>query len=267
MKRYNNILCELNPVAKIIMMLALVTPVTFSRDIYYPLVLLLAIMAAGAVFGGCNPISLLKSMRMVILAAACLCVFLVLTRAVGQTGDIQWGALGIRYDDIAQAVSLALRMLGFAYAALLFSKTTDPVTLVLSLIQCWHVPYQAGYAFLVAYRFVPAFQDEFRKIQIAHEVRGVANSRNVFSGMLRAPGYMIPLLINAIRMGERVAISMDARAFGITPERTYCKTVAFGGLEKKALAVCIVTLAAFTAIMVATGLFSFSLGFNASGIS
>ncbi len=265
--RYANILYELNPVAKIVMMVALVIPVTFSRDIYYPLLLLFGIVAAGCAFSGISPLALFKSMRMVIVAAFCLCLFLVMTRAAGQTGDIQLGIFGIRYADIEQGVSLALRMVGFAYAALLFTKTTDPVTLVLSLIQCWHVPYQAGYAFLVAYRFVPAFQDEFRKIQIAHEVRGVANSRNVFSGMLRAPGYMIPLLINAIRMGERVAISMDARAFGITPERTYCKTVAFGGLEKKALAVCIVTLAAFTAIMVATGLFSFSIGFNASGIS
>ena len=265
--RYANILYELNPVAKIVMMAALIIPVTFSRDIYYPLLLLFGIAAVGYAFSGIAPPALFKSMRMVIAAAFCLFLFLVMTRAVGQVGDIQLGIFGIRRDDIEQAVSLALRMLGFAYAALLFTKTTDPVTLVLSLIQCWHVPYQAGYAFLVAYRFVPAFQEEFRKIRIAHEVRGVANSRNVFSGMLRAPGYMIPLLINAIRMGERVAISMDARAFGITPERTYCKTVAFGGLEKKALAVCIVTLAAFTAVMVATGLFSFSVGFNASGIS
>lgn len=35
------------------------------------------------------------------------------------------------------------------------------------------MPYQAGYAFLVAYRFVPAFQTEFQKIRMAHEVRGV----------------------------------------------------------------------------------------------
>ena len=265
--RYNNILYDLNPVAKIIMMLVLVIPVTFSRDIYYPLLLLLGIMATGWAFSRISPLRLLKSMRMVIVAAFCLCVFLVLTRAVGQTGDIQLGVLGIRYADIEQAVSLALRMLGFAYAALLFTKTTDPVTLVLSLIQCWHVPYQAGYAFLVAYRFVPAFQDEFRKIQIAHEVRGVANSRNIFSGMLRAPGYLVPLLINAIRTGERVAVSMDVRGFGITPERTYCKTVAFGTAEKKAVAACVVTLALFTVIMIATGLFSFSIGFNASAIS
>lgn len=267
MKRLHSILFDLNPVAKIVMMVVLVIPVTFSQDVYYPLLLLLSIALAGAVFSGLGPRVLLKSMRTVILAAACLCVFLVLTRAVGQTGDLQWGILGIRYADIQQAVSLALRMLGFAYAALLFTKTTDPVTLVLSLIQRWHMPYQAGYAFLVAYRFVPAFQDELRKIQIAHEVRGVHNSKNIFAGMLHAPTYLIPLLVGAIRKGERVAISMDARAFGITPERTYYKTIAFGRLEKQALAACIIGIALLTGLTIATGLFAFSIGFHASGIA
>lgn len=265
--RYNSTLYDLNPVAKIVMMVALVIPVTFSGDMFYPLLLLLGIMAAGYAFGGIRPLAMLKSMRMVVAAALCLCVFLVLTRAIGQTGDVQLGVLGIRWADGEQALSLALRMLGFAYAALLFTKTTDPVTLVLSLIQSWHLPYQAGYAFLVAYRFVPAFQEEFRKIQIAHKVRGVGGGNNLLSGVLRAPGYLIPLLVNAIRTGERVAISMDARAFGVTATRTYAKTVAFGQLEKRALVVCISTLALFTALMVVLGLFTFSIGFRAEGVA
>ena len=265
--QFNTILFRLNPVVKIVILLVLVIPVTFSKDVYYPLLLLLAIMFAGYTFSGINPISLLKSIRMVIAAALCLCVFLVLSRAIGQQGDVQLGVLGIRFADIVQAVSLALRMLGFAYAALLFTKTTDPVTLVLSLIQCWHMPYQAGFAFLVAYRYVPTFQEEFRKIRIAHEVRGVANSKNIFSGVLRAPTYLIPLLVNAIRTGERVAISMDARAFGVTPGRTYAKTVPFGKLEKKALAFSIGALVIMTAAMIAAGLFSFSIGFRSTGIA
>ncbi len=260
MTRYNNILYELNPVAKVVMLLALAIPVTFSQNVFYPLFLLLGILLAGCAFSGLSPLALLKSLRMVILGAACLCVFLVLTRAIGQTGDIQLGILGIRWQDVTAALSLALRMLGFALAALLFTKTTDPVTLVLSLIQQWHLPYQAGYAFLVAYRMVPTFQDEFRKIQTAHEVRGVHNGRGVFRAVLRAPGYLIPLLVGSIRTGERVAISMDARAFGLSPERSYAKTVAFGRPEKKALLFCIGGLLVYTAAMVAAGLFGFSPG-------
>lgn len=265
--RYSGILYELNPVAKIIMMLVLAVPVTFSSDVYYPLALLIAILGAGAFFSGLSPAALLKSLRTVAAAGLCLCVFLVLTRAVNRSGDLQIGIFGIRYADIRQAVSLALRMLGFACTALLFIRTTDPVLLVISLVQQWRVPYQAGYAFLVAYRFVPAFQTEFQKIRMAHEVRGVHSPRSRFGGIWSAPRYLIPLLVHAIRVGERVAIAMDARAFGLTPTRTCARTAAFGRLEKRALIICITALILLTAGMAAAGLFAFSIGFSASGIA
>ncbi len=263
MKRYNTVLYSLNPVAKIVMLLALVVPVSFSQSVSYPLALLFCLAAAGWVFSGLSPLGLFKSLRVVLVAAGGLCVFLVFTRAFGQTGDLQLGIFGLRYADIGRAVSLALRMLGFAYAALLFTKTTDPVTLVLSLIQSWHLPYQAGYAFLVAYRLVPSFQEELCKIKTAHEVRGIRTNSGVFSALWQAPSYLIPLLVGAVRTGERVAISMDARAFGLYEERSYYKTVPFGKREKWALGLCLGGLCLLTAAMGALGLFGFSLGLTA----
>jgi energy-coupling factor transport system permease protein len=241
-------------------MFLLVIPVTFSNDCYYPAGILLALAVTG-LFAGLTPASFIRSMGAVIIGAFCLCIFLVLTRAINQAGDINFGIFGIKYTDITLAVSLALRMLGFAYAAFLFSRSTDPVILTLSLIEYWRLPYQAGYAFLTAYRFVPAFHEELQKVKIAHEVRG-AGGKSRLSRILHTPAYLVPLMVQALRVGERVAISMDARAFGLCEKRTYYKTVSFGVKEKRAIIVSALFLAAYTAAMIAGGLFVFGLGFS-----
>jgi energy-coupling factor transporter transmembrane protein EcfT len=241
-------------------MFLLVIPVTFSNDCYYPAGILIVLMAVGIV-AGFSPASFARSMSAVIIGAFCLCVFLVLTRAMHQDGDIKFGVFGIKYADIALAVSLALRMLGFAYAAFLFSRSVDPVILTLSLIQYWHLPYQAGYAFLTAYRFVPTFHEELQKVKIAHEARG-AGGKNRLTQLLHTPAYLAPLMVQALRAGERVAISMDARAFGLCDKRTHYKTAHFGAKEKRAIIVSALFLAAYTAAMIASGLFVFGLGFS-----
>jgi len=263
--RCRTVLYRLNPTTKLIIMAIFAVPVTFSTGVWYPLCILLVLSALGYVFAGLSPARAAKSMGVFLLGALCLCVFLVLTRAMGQTGDVQIGMVGIRFQDIRRALSLALRMLGFAYAALLFARTTDPVLLALSLIHQWHIPYQAAYAFLTAYRFVPSFQEEFRKIRIAHESRGVYFGRGVLRGIVQAPAYLVPLLIHALRAGEQTAISMDARAFGLTPRRTYYKTPAYGKLDRLALLACALGVAAITAAALGAGLFAFGLGY-ASGL-
>ncbi|MFT4229718.1 MAG: energy-coupling factor transporter transmembrane component T, partial [Microbacterium sp.] len=41
-----------------------------------------------------------------------------------------------------------------------------------------------------------------------------------FAAVARGAGYVVPLLAGAIRHAERVALAMDARAFGAHPTRT-----------------------------------------------
>lgn len=248
------LLYGLNPVSKICMLFMLAVPATFSASIWYPLGLLILLATAGRVFAGLSPLRLAASLRAIAAGSLCLCVFLVFSRTMARGFFLQ--------SDLVQAVSLALRMLGFAYAALLFTRTTDPVSLTLSLIQRWRLPCQAGYAFLVAWRFVPAFAEEFRRIRIAREVRGIHSGGGVLGAMIRSPGYLIPLLIHAIRQGERAAISMDARAFCITPDRTYYKTVPYGKKDRRAILICAFSLTLYTVVMTLFGLYHFSIGFS-----
>ena len=51
-------------------------------------------------------------------------------------------------------------------------------------------------------------------------MRGAHVGRGPFAAIARWWGYIVPLLAGAIRHAERVALAMDARAFGAHPDRT-----------------------------------------------
>ena len=96
-----------------------------------------------------------------------------------------------------------------------------------STVQQLRVPYRIGYTALAAFRFVPRFGHELEVIRQAHRVRGAHGGRGPFAAIARWSGYIVPLLAGAIRHAERVALAMDARAFGAYPDRTERHIVPF----------------------------------------
>jgi energy-coupling factor transport system permease protein len=109
--------------------------------------------------------------------------------------------------------------------------STDPTALVRSLVQQAHLPARFAYPALAAYRFLPLLQTEFETIRLAHRLRGVGRSRGA-TGWLREQGRLtLPLLANAIRRAERVALAMDARGFGSRTARSHYRTIPFDSAD------------------------------------
>jgi len=121
----------------------------------------------------------------------------------------------------------ALRLGAILSLALIGGLTTTGPDLVRASIQQLRVPYRIGYTALAAYRFVPRFGHELAVIRAAHRVRGHHGGRGPFARLARGWGYIVPLLAGAIRHAERVALAMDARAFGAHPTRTERHLVPF----------------------------------------
>ncbi|MGB3730729.1 ATP-binding cassette domain-containing protein [Microbacterium sp.] len=142
------------------------------------------------------------------------------TAVVLRIGDwmLHSGALEI-------GLATALRLGAILALALVGGLTTSGPDLVRASVQQLHVPYRIGYTALAAYRFVPRFGYELGVIRAAHRVRGHGyggpwGGRGPVSRLIRGWGYIVPLLASGIRHAERVALSMDARAFGAHPTRT-----------------------------------------------
>jgi energy-coupling factor transport system permease protein len=134
---------------------------------------------------------------------------------------VHLGAVKVTGAGLWAAGTLWLRLLSFALLSLVFVKTTQPQRLILSLVHQLHLNYRVAYSTLVGYRMLPLLQTDYRTIRAAQRVRGAAEKRGFWHSWSRARRYTLPLLTGAVRRAGRVAIAMDARAFGAQPRRSY----------------------------------------------
>ena len=139
----------------------------------------------------------------------------------------QLGSWTIYGGALLVGLSTGLRIAAIVGLALIAGLSTTGPDLVRSTVQQLRVPYRIGYTALAAFRFVPRFRHELDVIRQAHRVRGAHGGRGPFAAMARWGGYLVPLLAGAIRHAERVALAMDARAFGAYPDRTERHIVPF----------------------------------------
>ena len=133
---------------------------------------------------------------------------------------LQIGGWSLYGGALAVGLATGLRFVAIIALALIAGLTSTGPDLVRTAVQQLRVPYRIGYTALAAFRFVPRFGHELEVIRQAHRVRGAHGGRGPFAALARWWGYIVPLLAGAIRHAERVALAMDARAFGAHPDRT-----------------------------------------------
>jgi energy-coupling factor transport system permease protein len=221
----------LNPLAKLAAPLPAMVVLVFVRDLITPLV-----------FVALAYVLVLVGARLTVRLALVLAVALPIGIGVLGLGMSVWTDPA-RVDATVPVVSVgpwtlyegalvvgfatALRLAAIVSLALAAGVTTSGPDLVRATVQQLRVPYRIGYTALAAFRFVPRFSHELDVIRQAHRVRGSHGGRGPFAALARWWGYIVPLLAGAIRHAERVALAMDARAFGAYPDRTERHLVPF----------------------------------------
>ncbi|WP_051172787.1 ATP-binding cassette domain-containing protein [Microbacterium indicum] len=130
--------------------------------------------------------------------------------ALPAMGLVLWGGFTL-WSGPEAGIATALRLTAMIALALVPGLTSDGADMVRSFVAHLRIPYRIGYAGLAALRFVPRFRYESDIIRAAHRVRGERS---------RGAAHLIALLAGGIRHAERVALAMDARAFGAHPTRT-----------------------------------------------
>jgi energy-coupling factor transport system permease protein len=221
----------LNPFAKLAAPLPAMLLLVFVRDLPTPLAFIALAYA-----------TLLTGMRLTRSLALLLFVGLPVIVAVVGLGLAVWtdpslvshevvvlqiGGWALYGGAVLVGLATALRLVAIVALALVAGMTTTGPDLARSLVQQLHVPYRVGYTAIAAFRFVPRFRHELDLIRQAHRVRGAHRGHSPFAAIARWSGYVVPLLAGAIRHAERVALAMDARAFGAYPTRTERHSVPF----------------------------------------
>lgn len=221
---------HLNPLAKLAAVVPAVLLLVFVRDLVSPSAFLL--LACALILVGCR---LTRAAWALLLALPPAVIVLTLGFSVwvdaaavaGTAPVLRIGGWTLYAGALQIGLATALRLAAIVALALVPGLSTTGPDLVRAAIQQLRVPYRIGYTALAAYRFVPRFGQELAVIRAAHRVRGHHGGRGPIARIAWGWGYIVPLLAGAIRHAERVALAMDARAFGAFPTRTERYAVPF----------------------------------------
>ncbi|WP_416211521.1 energy-coupling factor transporter transmembrane component T [Microbacterium xanthum] len=220
----------INPLAKLLAPLPAMALLVFVRDITTPLAFV-ALAYIVLLIGVRLTRRLIALLLLIPVAALVMGLgFAIWTDASGvDQSVILWQIGGWTMYGGAMLVGLATgaRIAAIVSLALIVGLSTSGPDLVRASVQQLRVPYRIGYTALAAFRFVPRFGYELEVIRQAHRVRGSHGGRGPIAAVRRWVGYIVPLLAGAIRHAERVALAMDARAFGAHPDRTERHLVPF----------------------------------------
>ena len=212
-----------NPTIKLAALIAAALPLTFVFDPLTPLVLFAITLVVGCFSGGLSLRVQLRPLTVFVLAGVAILLGNVFFNKENVTSQVVFsaGAVDITRAALWAAGSLWTRLLCFALLSIVFVRTTEPQRLLLSLVHQLHMSDKVAYGVMVGYRMLPVFQADYGTIRAAQRLRGVREGSAILHPFARLRRYALPLLTGAIRRGSRIAIAMDARAFGALPKRTY----------------------------------------------
>ena len=219
----------LNPIAKLAAPLPVMIALLFTRGVAIPLAfiaLTLVLLLVGARLSGRALAALLVGLPVgVLVLGFTFGVWVDPSRidtasAAASVVLVEVGGWQFTLAAYLVGLATALRIAALLVLSLIAGLTTTGTELVRAAVQNLRVPYRLGYTALAALRFVPRFRHELEVIRAAHRVRGTDGGRGPVAAVRRTISYAIPLLASAIRHAERVALAMDARAFGAHPTRT-----------------------------------------------
>lgn len=154
------------------------------------------------------------------LACASFCLIQTLTLPGHRT---LFRVLGhpVHADSADYALASALRIYTIILSSLVFVRSSDPRELAIGLVTEARVPYRVAYALFIALRIVPTIEEEIRTIRAAQAVRGVGRARGLGGRLAETRRYAIPLLVGSLRRASTMVMSMEARAFGAYPQRSF----------------------------------------------
>ena len=157
-----------------------------------------------------------------LFGVACVSFFLVQTFTLpGTQVALRIAGRPIYAESFDYALASALRIYTIVLSSLVFVRTTDPRELAIALVTQMKVPYRIAFAFFVALRIIPTIEEEIKTIRAAQMVRGVARQGGVAGRIRESKRYSMPLLVGSLRRASTMVMSMEARAFGAFPTRTF----------------------------------------------
>ncbi|TFG73787.1 MAG: energy-coupling factor transporter transmembrane protein EcfT [Anaerolineales bacterium] len=129
------------------------------------------------------------------------------------------GPLRLTFEGIYDALRLAIRAMGFAFALAIVLFTTEHPMLVLAFVRLG-LPYTWGLTISLALRFLPAIQNLFHAIRDAQASRGWIASGGMFKRFREYFPVLIAVIVGTLRMSDQLTLALAARGLDTSEQRT-----------------------------------------------
>lgn len=213
----DSILAGVTPLTTLVIAFVWLLGLAFTNRPGPPLVITVVVLVAGVVFGGVRPARLVRILAPLWFVAGIVVVSNAVFGAANvdpsSTELVRLGPLRVTVEGLGTAVALGLRVVAIASVGAVFTLTTDSTRLADALVQQARVSPRFAYGALAAYQAIPRFSEDLTTLRQARRIRGLRGSWH--------PRLLLSLLVLAIRHGDRLALAMDARAFGSGPMTHY----------------------------------------------
>ena len=131
-----------------------------------------------------------------------------------------WNSIPFTVGGFLLGITLLLRMIIMVITSTLLIYTT-PLNDFLQLMEKISMPYQLAFVLTTAIRFIPTLEQKSEKILHAQKARGSQIGNGKFFTRIRSYiPIMIPLITEAMRMSENLAIGMLNRGYGANEQTT-----------------------------------------------
>jgi energy-coupling factor transport system permease protein len=224
--RLDSPLGRVSPVVKLAIAIVWLVGLALTLRVLPPLILAVVALEAGIVLGRIAGRTFARALAPLWIAA--LGIGLSNTLFAASNNDpaaaelLRLGAVRIAVDAALGGIALACRVVAIASVGAVFTLTTDSTRLADSLVQQAHISPRFAYGALAAYQAIPRFGEDLTTLRQARRVRGLRGGWH--------PGLLIGVLVLAIRHADRMALAMDARAFGSGP-RTFYRPIRWTWLD------------------------------------
>ncbi len=220
----STVIFRLHPLVKLLFLLVYTIGV-FAWPQPVPGLILFGLLLALYGLAGLGMSFFLGKLRFILVFG--IMILLVQVAAV-QEGTLLWQTtlfavmrLQIWSKGLEGGLVMMLRFINIIGSSYLFITTTDPNRLVYGLMQTG-LPYRQGFMLITSLRFMPVFNQELTLIRNAQMAKGIDLEGVSWKKMLQAVKYLLtPLVICALNKVDYLAVSMESRAFGLYPTRTY----------------------------------------------
>jgi energy-coupling factor transport system permease protein len=211
---------RLDPLTKLAWVLGISLLAFGAYIAWVQLLIASAVMLTALVMARISPADILRGTWL--FGLACVSFWIIQTLTLPGK-HLAFRVLGhpIYADSADYALASALRIYTIVLSSLVFVRSSDPRELAIALVTQLRIPYRIAYAFFIALRIVPTIEEEIKTIRAAQAVRGVARKRGIAGRISETKRYAMPLLVGSLRRASMMVMSMEARAFGAYPTRTF----------------------------------------------